>query len=421
MIRFLPILLNLSFLLSSVHTVECDNGGYCDKDETCCYSLKGISLCCGYKSGVCCTDGLNCCPFNTICDLAKRKCIRPGLPSFLTKALLFPKQMPPSKKTQEKSHSEAASKIYQEPQMIDLLNGFLEGSDLLKYLPNVSNCAANKTSIYKDLRVAVDDFTKSDMSFEDIADGIQMIGMAIQGLANSTRSCKNLPESFLNVIIYCRKIAADPGRWFKLISEMATKNSIFIMWDLYGLESLIKDTNYREIGRKLGEIFKYIFEVDLASLEGSFHKTEFTIDYNKMIKCAFELVQVSEKTVLIVQDLIIHPENIFSALVKLSAFFNELETNCEGVFYFKIIANFVKKFKNTDNLLMKKVEKIPSIINIISCIKTIKPFSTDIYNSVISIETGDINTAIQALEQDTVNAAKLELICYKVIRDLISD
>ncbi|XP_023235004.1 granulins-like [Centruroides sculpturatus] len=51
---------------SKVNSMCPDGKHYCQGSETCCVSSVG-NKCCPYSFGSCCTDGLHCCPANTIC------------------------------------------------------------------------------------------------------------------------------------------------------------------------------------------------------------------------------------------------------------------------------------------------------------------------------------------------------------------
>nr|P80059.1 RecName: Full=Pars intercerebralis major peptide D1; Short=PMP-D1 [Locusta migratoria]AAB21458.1 pars intercerebralis major peptide, PMP-D1 [Locusta migratoria, brain, Peptide, 54 aa] [Locusta migratoria] len=48
----------------------------CPGTETCCTTPQGEEGCCPYKEGVCCLDGIHCCPSGTVCDEDHRRCIQ---------------------------------------------------------------------------------------------------------------------------------------------------------------------------------------------------------------------------------------------------------------------------------------------------------------------------------------------------------
>ena len=62
--------------------VVCPDHTLCFLGQTCCVNASGSGyVCCPHPNGVCCSDGLHCCPQGTTCDLNINKCIQK---SFLT-------------------------------------------------------------------------------------------------------------------------------------------------------------------------------------------------------------------------------------------------------------------------------------------------------------------------------------------------
>ena len=62
--------------------VVCPDHSLCSLGQTCCVNASGNGyVCCPQPNGVCCSDGLHCCPQGTTCDLSINKCIQE---SFLT-------------------------------------------------------------------------------------------------------------------------------------------------------------------------------------------------------------------------------------------------------------------------------------------------------------------------------------------------
>jgi len=311
-------------------------------------------------------------------------------------------------------------------QQIDLLNGFLEGSELKKIVPDVSDCTANMTSVVNAIRQAYADFNKTDPNFTDIADGIQMIGVAIQGLSNATRSCKNLPTAFKTIINYVGKIIADPSGWFAKVTKTAAGNSAYIMWDFYSLQSLIGTDKYKDIGFKLGEILKYVFKVDMGQYfvmminKGEGKKLDSGIDISKLVQCGYKLFDVVKKAEPIVEDLIQHPENMITAIAQFAGFVKELEESCNGVFNVKKLA---KQATNTLLAMNKKrgFGKMPSVDDLITCVKSVKPVAVDIYDAIVNFKDGKTKEALDNLEKLSLDALKLGYSCYAVIKDIFDD
>jgi len=395
-------------MISTITSLDCLDGMTCDEGETCCYDDSGRSGCCGYDSAVCCDDHVHCCPQATTCDLASKSCKRSS--DFLTFEFL-----PMIEKKQSRSTVPVTvllSLAVQPEQYIDLFNGFLEGSGLGPYFPDLTDCTANSTAIITSIKQAVNDFTKVNATFLDIADGIQMIGIAIQGIANVTTSCKKLPESLSVAINYVLKIANDPAKWFNLVSASATKNSIWIMMNLYTLTDLVKTDKFKDMGTKLGEIVKYIFQVDLDSFM-LLAMPEGIKGTGDVAKCIASIVNNAQKMGPIIQDVISHPENMAADFLQVLAIVNDLKASCAGVLPFSTaLVAFPQK---------KKLTKVPSIAAILDCVKAIKPFAGDIYNAVTSYAQGDTEKALNYLTAAGIDAIGLGATCYKVIQEILEN
>lgn len=411
----------LVLLISSTLASDCYDGSQCPDKQTCCSTKDSSYACCDYPRAVCCSDKEHCCPENSSCDLEKRRCVSKG--NFLTAEFSEAKPLIFRNKAIAEISNKIALRISPEQQM-DLLNGFLEGSELKKYIPDMTDCAANTTSVVNAIRQAVADFSKANATFDDIADGIRMIGVAIQGLANATKSCKNLPNATFVVIDYIKRIVNDTGRWFSLVSANAAKNSIWIMYDLYSLQSLIDSSKYKDAGFKIGEVFKYIFKVDLGvKLVNLFQiqkleKPSLDIDIGKIIKCAQTVYTVAQKAIPVVQDLVANPGHIGQALIQLYGFYTEVAGGCAGVFNTTKIETFFKKAIATNFLLREEIDYgrgAPSISDIINCVKSIKPFATDIANAVTAFTNKQLPDAWRALEQAVVDGINLGYTCYMAI------
>lgn len=61
---------------TSVALATCSNSTHqCFKNLTCCGVSGNAALCCPYNNGVCCTNGLHCCPENSQCHADKGLCV----------------------------------------------------------------------------------------------------------------------------------------------------------------------------------------------------------------------------------------------------------------------------------------------------------------------------------------------------------
>jgi hypothetical protein len=152
------------------------------------------------------------------------------------------------------------------------------------------------------------------------------------------------------------------------------------------------------------------------------HTPQLSIDVNKIIKCASTVYTVVQKAIPIATDLVNHPENIGSDIIAIYGFYGDIKASCAGVFNTTIIENAFKKVMAQNYLTTQPEQnqlKLPSINDIIGCVKSIKPFATDIYNAVVAFQKGDTANAWAALEQATIDGIALGYTCYKVIADLL--
>jgi len=295
--------------------------------------------------------------------------------------------------------------------LLDIYNGFIDGAELRSFVPDLADCTANSTAILTAIRAAIDDFTKENRTIEDVADGITHIGIAIQGLANVTTSCKKLPDSLSQIINYLLKITADPGKWFSLITAQATKNSPWIMWNLYSLDSLIKSEDYKSVGTKLGEVFKWIFKVDLVTSQLMlFSADNGTVNNGTYLECMSSIYENTPKLYAIFDEIGQGRVDIDQAF-RVFAIIQDVYGKCSGIFSFPNFVAFPQK---------SKLGKIPSIDHILDCVKSVKPFATDVYTAIQCYTKGDTDGAMKALTQAGIDAIGVGATCYKVIDDIVS-
>jgi len=236
-----------------------------------------------------------------------------------------------------------------------------------------------------------------------------------------TTSCKKLPESINLLINYIQKIANDPAKWFKLISSNAYSNSMSIMWNLYSLDSLVKTEKFKDVGTKLGEVFKWVFKVNIDT----FSLALFTMPQDNtpkvspsdIVKCVYAVVQDGGKLYSLVEDATQHPENLPADFIQIVAVLQDLQSNCKGIFNFNLSLVALSKKKQ----LGKKSGKFPPITDIYYCLKSIQPLAVDIYGAVKAYEKGDNEDAMRHLTQAGIDAVGVATNCWKVIQEILSD
>ncbi|GAB1608803.1 progranulin-like isoform X1 [Argonauta hians] len=64
-------------VVQRVDDTLCPDNSSCSGADTCCAMNTGVWGCCSYTHAVCCADYMHCCPQNFVCDLPKKRCIRP--------------------------------------------------------------------------------------------------------------------------------------------------------------------------------------------------------------------------------------------------------------------------------------------------------------------------------------------------------
>ncbi|CAH8555015.1 unnamed protein product [Schistosoma turkestanicum] len=79
---------NIITLSSSSRNISCPNSNvYCPDNTTCC-KYKDQWGCCLFPNAVCCSDGIHCCPENTICNLQQEICVSTTSGEFIDKLQL---------------------------------------------------------------------------------------------------------------------------------------------------------------------------------------------------------------------------------------------------------------------------------------------------------------------------------------------
>jgi len=403
------VLISLCLLISTVYNVDCSDGNTCNEGETCCYSKRGQSGCCGYERAVCCNDGVHCCPESTTCDLVQLRCVRSGYQTFLAREVDFPKRI---------RLNEKPVLTLTPQQQTDLIDGFLEGSELRQYIPDVTDCASNSTAIVNSLINAVSHFTNPNVTVDEIAQGITELGLAIQQVANLTRNCRNITNSLYVVANYTERILNDPSGWLSKVSSNAASNSMYIIMDFYNVQTSLNSGNYRLAGYNLGQIIKYVFHVDLTMNLVTLLKTEqskLKIDLPTLLKCATTVYDVAQRAVPVLTDLYNNPQNLTNDLFTLYGLYVEVQSSCSGVFNTTILESAFNKY--TTLLATPNIKSsLPSVTDIVACVKSIKPFATDIYEAVNAYQNKDYEKAFSILEQVVVDGANFGTTCYKLFQ-----
>jgi hypothetical protein len=312
-------------------------------------------------------------------------------------------------------------------QQTDVYNGFLEGSHLKKYVPDLSDCSANLTSVVNALRQTSEDFSKSNITFRDVADGILNIGVAIQGVANATKSCSKLPDTFRVIINYFHNISNDPINWINSVYANAMNNSRMLMIDLLSVQQAVQDQKYYDVGQKIGDIARLVFSIDKVSarmmffLKNDGNETNFKFDPDRALACGQKVLDVANKAWPVLTDMVVHPDHIITDLSVLAGFVEEIKEACTGVFNLeRLKANLVRLYSRIFRTNLLVVGKNPAIGDVIACIISAKPAAVDIFEALVAFSKKDQDTAVQKISQLAIHGPPFYESCNKVILTLIS-
>ena len=159
------------------------------------------------------------------------------------------------------AHSPAIVSI--DPQYQLLINGFLEGSGLNALVPDLSGCETGSAKIIDSISRAIEAFKKTPMTTDDIAYGIKNIGIAVEAIGVAAKTCLSIPITFTKIYKYFSAISSDPSTYINGMGKNAISNLMRIVGDLLGINSLFDQKNYFEVGKRTGEVAKWILYVDM--------------------------------------------------------------------------------------------------------------------------------------------------------------
>lgn len=235
---------------------QCDSLGKfsCAQNQTCCRSRVNPSgwECFPTIRGVCCSNGINCCPENTICDLTRKTCAKKTL-TFLT----VPEPTEPM--TVSESPIVPAGLF---------LDGFFKGFDFFAHVAEGSNCLSNQEfgNYLAEVFNKIKD-VKIDASFPKFVEELAKDFLAHKDLIlTEALQCKQLGSNTQAVI---EKLAARVMQddYTKKVSAHALLHIIKIKEALDKLQPLMKQGEYEALGQSAGELVKFVFFWDLTETE----------------------------------------------------------------------------------------------------------------------------------------------------------
>ncbi len=248
---------------------ECDSQGKyrCSPQrETCCRSRSTTGWACfPMIDAVCCSDGINCCPNNTICDLSAKTCRKKQL-SFLS----IPEETS-TEPTESPASSTSTSPVLKLNPIVPaglFLEGFFEKFDFFVHVADGNTCLSNQdfgnfladvlnklqnVPLDANLPKFVEELIKDFIAHSDL-----LVAEAVQckQLGASTKDVFNRLRQRVMQADYVRQLSTHLLLNFSKIKEMADK-----------LTPLAQSGEFKLLGRVSGEIAKFVFFWDLTEAE----------------------------------------------------------------------------------------------------------------------------------------------------------
>jgi hypothetical protein len=242
---------------------QCDSLGkmFCAQNQTCCRSRVNASgwECFPTIRGVCCSNGINCCPDGTICDLTAKTCVKKTL-SFLTTPETAPEMLPSTEPIRLSESPIVPAGLF--------LDGFFKGFDLFAHVAEGNTCLSNQEfgNYIADVLNRLKD-AKIDANFLKFVEELVKDFVAHKDLVLSeVLQCKQLGANVQAVFekLSLRVMQAD---FVKKVSTHALLHVLEIKAALENLQVLAKDAEYELLGKASGELVKFVFFWDLSDAE----------------------------------------------------------------------------------------------------------------------------------------------------------
>lgn len=242
---------------------QCDSLGkvLCAQNQTCCRSKVNSSgwECFPTIKGVCCSNGINCCPDGTICDLTAKTCVKKTL-SFLSTPEAAPEMLPSTEPMRLSDSPLVPAGLF--------LDGFFKGFDLFAHVAEGNTCFSNQEfgNYLADVLNRLKD-AKIDANFPKFVEELVKDFVAHKDLVLAEAlQCKQLGNNVQDVFekLSQRVMQAD---FVQKVSTHALLNIVKIKDELENLQPLAKDGKYELLGQASGELVKFVFFWDLSEAE----------------------------------------------------------------------------------------------------------------------------------------------------------
>jgi len=238
---------------------QCDSEGkfVCAQNNTCCRSRINSS---GYEcfptiNGVCCSNGINCCPFGTICDLTAMTC-RPKTLTFLSSPDLITTE----------PITVSSNPINENPLIPagEFFEGFFQGFDFFAKITENNTCLTNEEfgKFVNDMVSKLKEI-KFDETLPKFLEGLLKDFMDQKQLIDGeVQQCKVLKESADAVFDKLAKKATQ-NDFINKVSTHAIMNIGKVKENWEKIISLAQSKDSKNLGFAVGEFVKFVFFWDV--------------------------------------------------------------------------------------------------------------------------------------------------------------
>jgi len=264
--RLFTLLVTLTVTFSQV---ICPDDTECPRKNTCCPSRYGGYGCCSKEQATCCSDLSNCCPYNTICDVARDACLKKAFFRMQYYTLTKTQLSIPFVKNKKSINVKALNLIQslkdiptvEFKDVLDFVSSFFESVGYHEFSKFVKSQEEAEADVKVKLQKLVTDVQNGNVMsfFNDTNDYIETIGKThVHTQAMQAEFVQlNNTLSILNV---------HPEQYF----ELMTKNMAFHQDELYSigveLTNALSNKNFTLAGKVSGDYVKTLFNNDSGKL-----------------------------------------------------------------------------------------------------------------------------------------------------------
>ena len=250
-ILFSLIIIAIGSLTLCKEPWECGSSSYkCANDQTCCRSKISTTgwACFPSQNAVCCSDGISCCPNNTICNLKDKRCDPKSL-TFL--GVVTTPEEPMIEQPKENSQIQPSDAVA-------FASGFNDGFTFFKNLPHREECNPDDPQIINDVS-SIFEILKN-ISVTNIISVVPQIlekaADAYQRISTLSQGCKLYADEVKKVSDALKAHIAKSGYYTNLTLHTVTNIGSITEKAKNGI-SQFESNNYNQSGVALGDLIKF--------------------------------------------------------------------------------------------------------------------------------------------------------------------